>query len=182
MKANQNKKTFKRGLEIAKAKIHRVLIGRLAEYGEVLLEDAAFQKEYQSFTGNTLTSLAFGVYENTVLTDIIFISGYKAPVHAKIEKGELVYLEDPYEGEARARRGYVDIADAWGDNTSIRTLQSVCPKGGNGIVVTTGTEYSVFLERVWNMNVLSDTALRAEKEALMDMRRWIDTNTPIDRL
>lgn len=171
-----------KGLKIAKEKIHRFLIGRLAKYGEVLLTDADFRRGYESFTGNTLTSLAFGIYENTVLTDVVFISGYSAPVHAKIEEGQVLYLEYPHEGGARARYGYVDIVDDWGDETSLKTLKAVCPKGGNGIVVTTGTEYSTFLEGVWDMNVLSGTYLMAENDALSYMKRWIKRDIPIDKL
>lgn len=182
MNAKSNKKAFMNGLKVAKEKIHFFLIGRLAEYGEALLVDADFRRGYESFTGNTLTSLAFGVYENTVLTDVVFISGYSAPVHAKIEKGQVLYLDDPHEGEPRTRWGYVDILDDWGDETSLRTLKAVCPKGGNGIVVTTGTEYSTFLERTWDMNVLSDTFLMAQNEALSDMKQWIKSDIPIDKL
>lgn len=182
MNAKSNKKAFMNSLRIAKEKIIHFLIGRLAEYGEELLADADFRREYESFTGNTLTSLAFGVYENGSLIDAVFISGKEAPVHAKIEKGQVLYLENPYEGEARARYGYVDIADEWGDETSLKTLKEVCPKRGNGIVVTTGTEYSTFLETVWGLNVLSDTLLYAENNALKDMRNWIKNDIPIDKL
>lgn len=182
MSEKNNKKAFMEGLAIAKQKIHRVLLGRLAEYGQILLEDAQFRAEYQSFTGNTLTSLAFGLYENTRLTDVIFISGLKAPVRAKVENGKYVYLEEPYEGNPRGVRGQVDISDAWGDETSIKTLSGLCPKGGNGIIVTTGTEYSTFLENVKGLNVLSDTYLEAQAGALAEAKSWININTPIDKL
>ena len=182
MSVNANKQAWLRGLQIAKQKIHFVLLRHLAEYGQELLDDAMFNREYTSFTGNTLTSLAFGIYENNALTDIVFVRTGKAPICAKIEKDKVVYLDDPYEGEARAVRGQVDIVDEYGDETSIRTLQSVCPKGGNGIVVTTGTEYSTYIENVRGLNVLSDTALEAENRALSEMRKWIKINTPIDKL
>lgn len=171
-----------RGLQIAKERIHFAVLRRLAEYGEELLEDAKFRGEYQSFTGNTLTSLAFGLYENTVLTDVVFISGVNPPVHAKVREGSYTYLAAPYEGLPRVVSGKVPISDAWGDETSMRTLQGLCPKGGNGIVITTGTEYSTFLEREYDLNVLSDTALYAENNAIMDMRVWIKKDTPIDEL
>lgn len=182
MKAKSNKKTFNAGLMVAKQKILFVLIRRLAEYGEILLDNAAFQREYQSFTGNTLTSLAFGVYENGTLTDVVYISGVEKPVHAKIQQGATLYLRNPYEGAARARRGYVEIVDRWGVDTSIKTLQGVSPKGGNGIVITTGTEYSTFLEKTYGLNVLSETFLEAENNALMDMRQWLNLDKPIDQL
>lgn len=182
MKAKENEKAFLKGLQIAKEKIHLALMRRLAEYGEILLDDALFRKEYQSFTGNTVTSLAYGVYENGSLTDVVFISGMQPPVHAKISKGRVLYLKNPYEGGPRAVKGQVAITDKYGAETSLKTLRSVTPKGGNGIVVTTGTEYSSFLETVYGTNVLSETALEAENSALKDMRRWLNINTPIDRL
>ena len=182
MKADENEKTFMKGLQIAKQKIHAVFIRRLAEYGEILLDDAIFKREYESFTGNTITSLAYGVYEYGALTDVVYVSGLEPPVHAKIKQGRVLYLRNPYEGLPRARKGYVATTDKYGAETSLRTLQSVCPKGGNGIIVTTGTEYSSFLEGVFGMNVLSETALEAENNALRDMRKWLDLNTPIDRL
>lgn len=182
MNTKSNKKAWMKGLQIAKEKMHFVVLRRLAEYGEILLDDAKFKAEYRSFTGNTITSLAFGLYENTLLQDVVFISGLKAPVHIKVQKGEFVYLTDPYEGEARGVRGKVDIYDDTGEETSIRTLQGLCPKGGNGIIITTGTEYSTFLENFYNLNVLSDTFLEAKNNALMDMKQWFNVNTPIDKL
>lgn len=170
------------GLAVAQEKIHLLMLRRLAEYGEELLQDARFRGEYNSFTGNTITSLAFGVYENTRLTDVVFVSGVGEPVHAKIQNGQTKWLYFPYEGEPRAVKGQVDIADAWGDETSIRTLQGLCPKGGNGIIITTGSEYSTFLEQVKGLNVLSDTFLTAANEGLYEMSRWLDVNKPISRL
>lgn len=182
MNTKSNKKAWIKGLQIAKEKIHSAVLKQLVKYGKLLLNDAQAKAEYQSFTGNTLTSLAFGLYENNSLQDVVFISGLKAPVHIKVQKGEYVYLEDPYEGEARGVIGKVDIYDDTGEETSIRTLQGLCPKGGNGIIITTGTEYSTFLENFYNLNVLSDTFLEAKSNALRDMKQWFNVNTPIDRL
>ena len=182
MAEDLNRKTFMYGLQIALDKIHFVLIRRLAEYGEILLDDAIFKKEYESFTGNTITSLAFGVYQDGALADAVFVSGLEPPVHAKIKQGKVLYLKDPYEGLPRARKGYVRIEDDFGKDTTLKTLQSIRPRGGNGIVITTGTEYSTFLENVIGLNVLSETALEAETHALADMKRWININTPIDKL
>lgn len=181
MNAKSNKKAWMKGLKIAKEKIRSAVLKQLAKYGKLLLNDAQAKAEYQSFTGNTLTSLAFGLYENNSLQDVVFISGLKAPVRIKVQKGEYVYLEDPYEGEARGVRGKVDIRYDTGEETSIKALQKVRPRGGNGIIVTTGTEYSTFLENTYNLNVLSDTFLEAQNNALRDMKKWLDINKPIDK-
>lgn len=174
-----NKETFRNALKVALEKANRYLVGRLAEFGEELLADAQFRKKYTSFTGNTLTSLAFGVYEEGSLTDIIFISGVKAPVHAKIRNGETVYLDDPYEGEPRTVKGEVDVQDAWGDETSISTLNALRPKRGNGIIITTGTEYSEFLEFKRGLNVLSDTEMYARMYGLSWMKSAMHPNMSI---
>jgi len=43
--------------------------------------------------------------------------------------------------------------------SSFRILQTLSPKTkGLSIIMTTGTEYSTYLESVHNLNVLSDTA------------------------
>lgn len=182
MKANLNKSIFLQGMRTAKDKIYRVLMARLAKYGEYLLEDAQFRAEYTSFTGNTLTSLAFGVYENSQLTDVVFINGLQPAVHAKVQKGQTVYLSNPYDGAPRSVTGKVDVTDDYGIDTSVRVLEGLMPKGGNGIVVTTGTEYSDYLESVYNLNVLSDTYLEASNIAWNRINSTIDPNTPIDKL
>lgn len=183
MKKVNNKETIKNAFFIAKEKMHHYALRRLAEFGEELLADARDRKAgWQSFTGNTITSLAFGLYENNRLTDVIFVSGVRPPVHRKIEEGDNLYLEEPYEGEDRAVKGEVLIYDDWGDETSIRTLEMVRPKGGNGIVITTGTEYSTFLEKRKDANVLSNTEMYARMWGLSWMKSGLDKNTPIDKL
>ena len=178
-----NKETFQKAFLIAKQKMHHYALRRLAEFGEELLEDAREgQRGWSSFTGNTITSLAFGLYEDNQLTDVVFVNGVNPPVFRKIQKNETVFLDNPYEGEPRKVTGKVDIYDEWGDETSIKTLESVRPKGGNGIVITTGTEYSTFLESKKDANVLSDTELYARAFGLEWMKSGLDKNTPIDKL
>lgn len=181
MSKKDNKAAFQQGLDIARDWIHSVMVKKLSEYGEILLNDADVQREYTSFTGNTLTSLAFGYYEDNNLTDVIFINK-QGPVRGKIRKDEVVFLKTPYEGAPRAVKGQVETEDDFGWETSARLLQEYRPKGGNGIVVTTGTEYSIFLEQIKDMNVLSDTFLTAEQKSLQWMKAKLDLNKPIERL
>lgn len=183
MKRASNNQVFKDAYNIALSKIEKFVIRRLADFGVELLEHAKEGKRgWNSFTGNTITSLAFGLYDSGNLTDIVFVSGLRPPVHAKIQNGETVYLEDPYEGEERAVTGKVEIYDDWGEETSVRTLQTLTPKGGTGIVITTGTEYSVFLEKKKDFNVLSDTEAYARMFSLSWMKSNINKNTSIDSL
>jgi hypothetical protein len=93
----------------------------------------------------------------------------QAPVHAKIQKGERVYLDNPYEGRPRAVTGKVDIRyDLSGMDTAFAILQGIgSPSKGISILMTTGTEYSTYLESVHNLNVLSDTAEGGNVKSLL---------------
>lgn len=183
MNRKSNEQIFKEAYAIAIAKVERFAFRRLAEFGEVLLKHARDGKKgWNSFTGNTITSLAFGVYNNGSLTDVVFVSGVKPPVHAKIQNGETLYLDDPYEGEPRSVKGRVEVYDEWGTETSVKTLKSLTPKNGNGIVVTTGTEYSEFLEKKADCNVLSDTEMYARMFGLSWMQSKLKNNISIDKL
>lgn len=175
-----NAASFMKGLDKAKDLIHTSIVMKFIAYGLTLLEDADTQRTYTSFTGNTLTSLAFGYYLEGNLSDVVFINREKA-VHAKVKNGEWLYLEVPYEGKARKVQGKVDITDDYGFQTSQRFLESYMPTGGNGIVITTGTEYSTFLETMYDMNVLSDTYLNAAQNSLNWMKTKFDKEKPIEK-
>lgn len=175
--------SFTDAYPLALQKIERYAIQRIADFGKVLLRHARDNKKgWKSFTGNTITSFAFGIYKNGSLTDTIFVDGVNPPIHRKIYKEESVTLDKPYEGESRTIKGKVDIRHEWGEQTSIETLRTLRPVGGNGIIVTTGTEWSSLLESKPNFNVLSDTELFAEVEGLKWMRVGIKSNISIDKL
>lgn len=152
----------------------RVLTNGFASFGKAIskyvedsLTDAAAEllmavsrnRTFVGFTGNTQTSYACGVYVNGTCRHIIFQRNWmQPPVRMKIRYGELVFLSNPYEGEARAVRGGVDLNAEFGQETSVRFLMAhKCPKDGWGLVVTTGTEYSEFLETIYGYDVLTAT-------------------------
>ena len=156
-----NRVALDRGFKRAKQIIFAHLYDESIKFCDALVVDALSQRGFQSFTGNTITSFACGIYVDGSLNYMV-ASGenMSAPVHAKVEKGETVYLSNPYEGRPRAVTGRVDIQyQMSGMETSFRILQSFTPSSkGISIIMTTGTEYSIYLENVHNLNVLSDTA------------------------
>lgn len=156
-----NKAALDRGFKKAKQIIFAHLYDQCIILCDALVKDALSKRKFQSFTGNTITSFACGIYIDGALNYMV-ASGenMQAPVHAKIQKGQTVFLNNPYEGRPRKVTGRVDIAyDMSGMETSFRILQSLSSKKkGLSIIMTTGTEYSTYLENVHDLNVLSDTA------------------------
>ena len=156
-----NRAALDRGFKKMKQIISGHIYDCLIKFCDDLVADALSKRGFQSFTGNTITSFACGIYIDGSLSYMV-ASGetMQAPVHAKVQKGELVFLNNPYEGKPRGVRGKVDIVhDKTGMETSFSILSSMKPsQGGFSVIMTTGTEYSEYLENVYNLNVLSDTA------------------------
>lgn len=165
-----NKAALDKGFKKAKEIIFAHLYDQCINLCDALVRDAMFKREFQSFTGNTITSFACGIYINGSLNYMV-ASGEKmeAPVHAKIQNGQTVFLKNPYEGEPRSATGKVDIVyDITGMETSYRILQGLKPSSnGLSIIMTTGTEYSNYLESVYHLNVLSDTAKESNVKNLL---------------
>ena len=125
-----------------------------------LLEDAEMSKEFRGFTGNTQTSYSCGLYVDGILTYYVSQDMWtKEPVRKKIPKGATVYLKHPYEGSPRSVTGRVDVDGLYGNDSAFQFLKSFkdAPKNGFAIVMTTGTEYSVYIETIHRLNVLTDT-------------------------
>lgn len=164
-----NKSTLDKGFKKAKEIIFGHLYDQCIRLCDALVNDAVQKKEFQSFTGNTVTSFACGIYVDGVLNYIV-ASGenMSAPVHAKVQKGEYVYLKNPYEGKPRGVKGKVDIVyNDSGMDSSFRILQSLKANKGISIIMTTGTEYSTYLESVYHLNVLSDTSKESNVKRLL---------------
>lgn len=165
-----NKAALDRGFK----KANRIIFGHLYDQSirlcDALVRDALMKRDFQSFTGNTITSFACGIYVDGSLNYMV-ASGenMEAPVHAKVQNGQTVYLKNPYEGNPRSTKGKVDIVyDMTGMETSFRILQGLSPKTkGLSIIMTTGTEYSNYLESVYHLNVLSDTAKESNVKSLL---------------
>lgn len=165
-----NKAALDSGFKKAKEIIFGHLYDQSIKLCDALVRDALNKREFVSFTGNTITSFACGIYIDGDLNYMV-ASGENmaAPVHAKVQKGEYVYLSNPYEGEPRGVTGKVDIRyNASGMDTAFGILQGIgSPPKGISIVMTTGTEYSTYLEIVHDFNVLSDTAEKGNVKSLL---------------
>lgn len=163
MSKGHNKQVLDNGFAAFGKAINQYMIDRLTDAAEELLVAVARNRTFVGFTGNTQTSYACGVYVNGTCQNIVLQSNWlEPPKRLKVRHGELVYLENPYEWIPRAVRGSVDVDNEFGQDTSVRfLLEHKCPKDGWGLVMTTGTEYSEFLETIYGYDVLTSTAEEA---------------------
>lgn len=158
------------------AEKERHILKTLAITCDKLIKHACIAREYMAFTGNTLTSYSCGIYKNGRLVYVVSSGdNLRKPVHKKVKLRKRVFLKRPYEGPGRAVVGAVNVNDKSGQYTAEDFLDSYkdVPKKGFAIVMTTGTEYSEYLENVVKLNVLSNTYRKAG-EILMNSIKPID--------
>lgn len=164
----------------ARKQIQRVLQNALkdafasavAQYAPRVVEMADDNREFTQFTGNTVSSYMAGVYKDRELIHTSY-DGSAPVVHDKIEEGEMVYLDNPVEGEPRHTTGAVDIVvRPHGTDLSRKMLSEESPMGGTGMVMTTGTEYSEIVE-AQGYDVLTYTFNEVSNNARDDLQRII---------
>lgn len=159
MAIHDNATTLKKGFEHGIKIIEAVLEKSLMDAADELLKQVVKNREYNGFTGNTQTSYACGVYINGKLVHVVFQHNWTAPtVRMKVRKGQVVFLQNPYEGNPRRIVGQADIVENHGKPMSLRMLEEYrAPRQGVALMMTTGTEYSTFLEEELGLDVLSKT-------------------------
>lgn len=163
---NVNEKAIRDGIKKANAIIADRVSLAFAEVGRELLQDAEGAREYRNLTGNTLTSLAFGFYQNYTLREIIFVESGKPALRVKLDKGEIVSSFIDYDGNMRPYfKADIDTDGSWGATSTYQFLRQYKPLQPTAIVLCTGTEYSEYLERELGLNVLTDTYMEAKSRA-----------------
>lgn len=157
--SHDNARIFRNGLQKAYNIIVNHLTGQLYELCVKLLAEVPRHRQFLGFTGNTQTSYMCGVYVDGRLHGIVMQGNWLTPpLRKKIRKGKWGYLRNPYEGHARSVQGKVDVDGNYGAVTSTEFLRGYnAPRNRLCIVMTTGTEYSVYLEQVSHLDVLTGT-------------------------
>ena len=156
---HDNAKILREGLQKGYGMIVSHLYKQLYDICERLLLEVPKHREFLGFTGNTQTSYACGLYIDGVLTGIVTQQNWSAaPIRKKVRYGQWVHLRNPYEGKARSVYGHIDTTGDFGQDTSFRFLRGYTAKKNHiQIVMTTGTEYSEYLETARNLDVLTGT-------------------------
>lgn len=141
-----------------------------------LVYTALHNRTFTSFTGNTQTSYMCGIYVNGRLVEVVDSSSdYPNPVRHKVHRGQRVFLPTPYEGKARSVTGTISTDGGYGSETSLKFLSSYrAPRKGIALVMTTGTEYSEYIEVSRGLDVLTKTYNDAPKILSKNWRKIRD--------
>lgn len=139
-----------------------------------LVAVAQRERGFQGFTGHTQFSYTYGIWEDgeVVEADAPYDD---MPRRGKVRKGERVFLSDPVEGRKRGLVGQVDIVNDDSVGLAKSIVESEKPRGGTGIVIATGTEYSEYLEQAYP--VLTP----AYNYAAQYPAEWIQTKIDMDK-
>jgi hypothetical protein len=161
-----NGKTLDNGLKALRREQERYFEAAFTEIGERLLRDGRLSARYHNLTGNTLTSLAVGIYNKGRLVKMltaVVTQGLRPATRKKLSRGDgvgVVLVRDYDTGRKVAvrRSGLQPTDEHYGLTTSMEFLKSYRPETSSwSLVVCTGTEYSTYLEAKKGLNVLSDT-------------------------
>lgn len=174
-----NEKVFEQGRKKMRQAVDAYLVDRVTDMGVKLIEDGVVSAQYHNLTGNTLTSLAAGIYHRGKLSRIITALETKnldSATRPKLSKGDgigVVMVSDYDSGRLVPVRKYklLDTNEEYGISTSLNFLRTYrSPNDSIGLVMCTGTEYSSYLESKRGLNVLSDTYDYAESIARMSFK------------
>lgn len=156
---HDNAKTLDNGFAKGFRMIEDMLYNSFASAAEDLLIRVSSNRQFVGFTGNTQTSYACGVYVNGRLVNVVVQHNWNEPPRRmKVRLGKVVFLSNPYEGRPRAVKGQVDIVENHGLVLSLKQLEEYkAPRKGIALMMTTGTEYSVYIEQAMSLDVLTNT-------------------------
>lgn len=169
MARHDNQKVLENGFAEAFRMFEDTVVNSLIASMQQMFAELPQKIEYSGFTGQTQTSYMGGVYIGGRLRYLVTEKAWtRHPVRGKMPKDATWFLANPYEGKDKLRTGHVDITNPSGRATSLAFLQSYnAPSNRICAIVTTGTEYSTFLEEYLHLNVLTQTKIDAPK--ILDM-------------
>lgn len=147
MSNDRNAQTIEKGLNQARQAIMKELANQLDSFGGDIAYSVFEHKPYMGFTGNSQTS-----YSSQVWIDGVPFAEYSTgdfqrdAIHEKVEFGEALFLEEPYEGDPRTVSGSVDIEHSYSRQT-LDAIRMQRQKVGKGVAMrmSVGVEYNNFI-------------------------------------
>lgn len=143
-----NDETIRRGIELAVQAATDSVLRHLPQYSTEVIGATLRGATYTSFTGNTINSYGCLIYRNGVNVMDITTSSLlgRPPVARKVGKGERLYLETPYAGEARSVYGREELeSDTAKEAIDIVRSYPVNPAFNVTARFTVATEYQQWL-------------------------------------
>lgn len=131
---------------------------------QLLYDALELRSGWLGFTGNLPTSYAVGIWDFDRKLTILYAgdvnAGYDPStiIRHKVERGETVHLQNPWEGKERSVTGRADIKFGYGIEMTEDFLLGFKPQSYPALCVCTGAEYSQYLEKARHGNVLSKSA------------------------
>lgn len=112
----KNIEALKVGLKRARDLASNIIANSCADRVMSIVEAGEWCRQWMGFTGNAQLSIGCAVYDKDgILYDICSYEGMPPIIRPKLQLGESVYLETPYEGYPRRREGMAEIK--WDTNT-----------------------------------------------------------------
>lgn len=172
-------KVLEEGFKKARMAMYQAVWKAMRECAIRFVREAVDAYDGGNLTGNTITSICAGIYEQGAPQPEIItardVVGLRNPIFRKLRMGE-TYEGKDYDG--RERSGFIANVDTdgdYGEVTSFHILQSYKLPANTtfGIVVTTGTEYSEYLTKTaaLNYDVLISTYKKAPHIAELEWKK-----------
>ena len=171
---SNNSEALERGFEKAKLIIYERIVKSLVLDANLLAMKAHDTYKSGSFTGNTWTGTAVGVYANGSLIYYVttkMIANMPNIKHSKITAGEYVYLRPSYDGRNRGFKGTIETDNGISEDDAVAFLKSRVPSSKYSITVVNGSEYASYLEREKGADVLTGTYFYAHGLKATDLIR-----------
>lgn len=147
MSNDRNAQTIEKGLAKARQAIMKELANQLDSFGGDIAYSVFEEKSYMGFTGNAQTSYTSQVWvDGEPFSDYCTGDIQRDAIHEKVEFGEALFLEDPYEGDPRTITGEVEIEHPYSSQT-INAIRAQRKKVGKGVAMrmSVGVEYNNFI-------------------------------------
>lgn len=150
--------------------VRATLLPMFRQAASSLLVDAMSRKEFRDLTGNTLTSFVAGIYNNKILQNTITlldVYSLEHPAMAKLSNDDGIVQIERYDDGTIVTvdtKSFVETDKRFGVDTAKDFLVKYSPSNPKGwsLVITTGTEYSEYIEETRKLNVLTETFLWAD--------------------
>lgn len=174
-----NSKLFDEGMKKARKIIERHMLSELTRVTQSLPGEAAryyYEEGGPMMTGNTITGYTARLWHRNVnMATASSGDTRKTPIRVKLREGEVFPAGAiRYDGNTQETNfeANVDTDADYSQNTAYHFLDYNVPSGATYIVrLTTGTEYSVWLEKMRRIDVLTNFSYRIESD-LRDRKFW----------